>query len=460
MSCRAVLSTSVLVGVFGCMSACHTREPLDLLVVHRVEPERASAGDRVFVTGEGFPEGRSATVTFRGDLLRAGLPKQTDVRIVAPAVPAERGSVAVAFDRAMERRFVGSGIAAVHTTFLGDVQVTFQPGEDGSIPLTGSAHGLRFDVLPSAGEAPKVVVDGQDESPSLAFLGISAAPDPSGRGLSVVATDPDGRAFAAGIRRGDLLVEVDGVSVLSEADLTVRGGQRLARFVVERAGRPLPPLAVDVEGLSPLGVADIIAAASLVLLGCLLLAVPATRAGVLLRWLGRLAEPRRNGRPSTGLHGIAAALMPPEGDGREVLAPALAPLLVVLAAFGWLALGHTLITPDADLLAITIGTAGALVVARAVDGAARTRRAWGTALITNTGRALVCVLPALAAVLGAVVASGRFVVAEMVSDQGGAPWRWAGMRNPGLFVLMLLLVATAVPDVAALEPLPPIENLP
>ena len=459
MRSRAVLSIGSLISVFGCASGCHNREPLELLVVHRLEPERASAGDRVVVTGEGFPEGRAAAVTFRGDLLRPGAPRQTDVRIVAQAVPAERGSVAVAFDRAMERRFAGSGGAALHTTFVGDVQVTFQPGEDGSVPLTGAAHGVRFDVLPSAGEAAAGGAEVAEEVPALGFLGLSANDDPSGRGLSVSAVDPDGRAFAAGMRRGDLIVEVDGVSVLSAADLAVRGGQRVAHVIVERSGRPLPPLSVDVEGLLPLGVGDVIGAASLVLLGCVLLAVPATGAGVLLRWLGRLAEPRRSGRSGgDGPFGIASSLMPPEGKGREIVAPALAPLLVVLAAFGWLALGHSLVTPDSDLLAIALGTAFALVVARAVDGVVRSRSA-GKALVESTARALVCVLPAIAAVLGAVVASGRFVMAEMVADQGGAPWRWAGMRNPGLFVLMLLLAASAVPDVGA-HGTPPIEGLP
>jgi hypothetical protein len=132
----------------------------------------------------------------------------------------------------------------------------------------------------------------------------------------------------------------------------------------------------------------------------------------------------------------------------------------VLAAFGWLALGHTLLTPDSDLLAIAIGTAGALVIARAVDGAVRSRHLPGKALVVALGRALVCVVPAIGAVLGAVIASGRFVMAEMVADQGGTPWRWAGMRNPGLLVLMLLLVASAIPDVGMQHALPPIEGLP
>ena len=444
MRARVVL---LFVCALACMSGCHTRTPLELLVVHRIEPERASAGDRVVVTGEGFPEGRSATVTFRGDLLRAGLPRQSDVRIVASAVPAERGAVAVAFDRAMERRFVGA--SAVHTTFVGDVQVAFQPTQDGSLSLYGEAHGVRFDVVPSAVEAVEASPDGT-EHPALGFLGLAASPDPSGRGLSVDAVDPDGRAFAAGMRRGDRIVEVDGLSVLSDADLTVRGGQHVAHVVVERSGRPLPPLAVDVEGLSPLGVSDALGAASLVLLCCILLAIPSTRLGLLLRWLGRLVESHRFA-PSSAVDGSSSlgALLLPDGSGRDLVVSALVPLVTVLAAFGWLATGRTLLGPDSDLLAMAIGTTLAVVVARALGGAACSRARALRAFLGGAARALVAVLPALGAVLGAVVGSGRFVIAEMVADQGGAPWRWAAMRNPGLFVLWGLLIASAAPDPTA-----------
>lgn len=445
------------VSALGCMAGCHTGEPLELLVVHRLDPSRASSGDRVFITGEGFPEGRSATVAFHGDLLRPGLPRQSDVRIVAPAVPAERGTVAVTFDRAMERRFAGSGDAATHTTFVGDVQVTFQPGPDGSMPLAGAAHGVRFDVLPSAGEALKP--DDPDEPPAFGFLGLSATPDPSGRGLLMGAVDPDGRAFAAGIRRGDLLVEMDGITVLSVSDIRVRGGQRTARVVVERAGRPLPPLTIDVDGLSPLGIADVAGAASLVLLGCLVTALPATRFGILLRWLGRLVEPRRPAEARRGgLAGVAFALMPAE-RGRRGLVAAIAPFLLVTAAFAWLSCGRSLVAPDSDLLAIAFGTAGALIVARAAEGAIRAR-ARVRGLLLDAGRALVLALPAIGAMLGAVVASGRFVIAEMVAEQGGAPWRWAGMRDPGLLVLSVLLVGSAIPEIAGPNAPPAVEGIP
>src|SRR5256885_8983692 len=111
-------TTTLLATLLGA-PACHTRQPLELLLVHRIDPSRASAGDRVTLTGEGFPEGRTATVTFRGDLLRPGLPRKTDVRITATATPSNRGAVSMTFDRAMERRFVRSGDAAPHTTFVG-----------------------------------------------------------------------------------------------------------------------------------------------------------------------------------------------------------------------------------------------------------------------------------------------------------------------------------------------------
>jgi NADH:ubiquinone oxidoreductase subunit H len=112
------------------------------------------------------------------------------------------------------------------------------------------------------------------------------------------------------------------------------------------------------------------------------------------------------------------------------------------------------------LLAIALGTAGALIVARASEGAARSRGSRVGALLRSGGRALMLALPAVGAVLGAVVASGRFVVAEMVAEQGGAPWRWAGMRDPGLLVLSVLLVASAVPEAAAANSPPAVEGVP
>lgn len=432
--------------------------------MHRVDPSRASAGDRVVLTGEGFPEGRPATVTFRGDLVRPGVPAERDVRIVAPALPTARDAVSITFDRAIERKFVGSGTSAVHTTFHGDVRVVFQPGKAGLAPVAGTAHDVRFDVLPA--QVERADETGAESVRALSILGMAVAPDPSLRGVQVSAVEPDGRAALAGLAAGDVILDLDGVSTLSPDDLRARGGQRIATLLVERAGRVLPPLPLDVEGLSPLGAADAVSAAWLLLLGCVFLALPATRFGLVLRWLARVAELRRaRQRPTRSdgpgaLHDLLDSLLPDAAHGRALVSASLVVLAAVVVGFSWLAFEHSLLSPDLDLAVAGLGVTFALVATRFVHGGARPSGGfslWGA--LSAAGRSLACVVPALGALAGAVVASGRFVIAEMVAEQGGVPWRWAGMRNPGLALLFVVLVASTLPEAGAASALGPAEGL-
>jgi NADH:ubiquinone oxidoreductase subunit H len=121
----------------------------------------------------------------------------------------------------------------------------------------------------------------------------------------------------------------------------------------------------------------------------------------------------------------------------------------VLGATAWLALGHSLFGPDVDLLALLLGSTLSLIGARffAALSSARPGSSFSRACRAAV-HTLVSSLPAAVAVAGAILASGRFVVGEIVAEQGGAPWRWAGFRSPGLFVLLLVLVATALPQAA------------
>jgi NADH:ubiquinone oxidoreductase subunit H len=61
-------------------------------------------------------------------------------------------------------------------------------------------------------------------------------------------------------------------------------------------------------------------------------------------------------------------------------------------------------------------------------------------------RSLSFSIPALLAILGAVIAGGRFVIAEITDAQGGLPWRWAAAQNPGLFLLAVVLAVSVVPE--------------
>ncbi len=438
---------SAILGLAGCARDAGP----ELLSVHRLDPARASSGDQVTLTGDGFPEGRSARVTFRGDLFRPGADPDRDVRITVPAVPAARDTIMFTLDPAAERRFAGTGDGALHTTFRGDVRVTFQPALTGVTAVSGTLRDVRFDVLPSHPATASDAVGAR----SLAFIGASGTLDPGARGLVLDAVDPGGRAARAGLAPGDVIVAMDGVSIVSADDLHARGGEHVATLEVERDGRLLPSVPLDVEGLEPRGVSDLGATASAVLFACAALALLATRFGVLFRFMARLVEIRRSRRrqPRRSLaQGIAGALLPPQNEGPALGAAALVLLLSIVVAFLRLALGKSLFSPDLDLTALALGANVALLVTRFLDAGTHDGERWSlTAAFGGAGRTLVCVLPALGALGGAVIASGRFVLAEMMSGQGGTPWNWASMRNPGLFVLFVVLVATTVPETEARE---------
>ena len=426
------------------LAACHFEEGPDLLAVHRVDPGRASAGDHLMVTGEGFPEGRPATVSFRGDVNRPGAPVEHDVRIAARTAPAGRNALRLVFDPALERRFLRG---AAHATFHGELRVSFAPSASGLANVSGSAKGVRFDVLPSSAEAADA------EAPDgLEFLGIAGtAPEPGVTGVRVAEIDPEGRAAVAGVRRGDLLVDFDGVTVLSRFDVAAQPGQRVAHLTVEREGRLLPRLPLPVAGLSPLMPSDLIVAAAMALLACAVLVLPASRASVAFRWLERLADERLR-RRGTRLHAtrsapeLVLALLREDSSGRGAIAAAALALAVIVGGFVVLAAGRHIVSPEQDLLVLALSPALSLVVLRTLDGGLRGKGFSLRSAALACVACVACVAPALLSIGGAVLASGRFVIAEMVADQGGMPWRWAATQNPGLFLLGLVLVASAAPE--------------
>jgi hypothetical protein len=65
---------------------CSLEPPAALVSAMDVSPRDAEVGDRIEVIGAGFPEGKPATVSFRGDLHRPGQEPIRRVEIVVPAV--------------------------------------------------------------------------------------------------------------------------------------------------------------------------------------------------------------------------------------------------------------------------------------------------------------------------------------------------------------------------------------
>jgi NADH:ubiquinone oxidoreductase subunit H len=425
--------------------ACQRSEAPELLSVHRLEPGRAAVGDRLTITGDGFPEGRPATVTFRGDLYRPGATPERDVQIVAHAVQSGRNALVIPLDAALEGRFVGRS-GAVHTTFRGDVRVAFDPSAAGLSGIYGRVRGVRFDVLPT--RAPHSG-DAETEAPTTsAFLGFSAIAEPEGNGLRLTAVAPDGRVAAAGLRAGDVLVDFDGVTVLSEVDLRARGGQQTAEVVVERDGRALPALSLDVEGLAPLGPSALARVGGVLAVVSVILVVLATRLSFVLKWIPRALDFASGKGPQPGSRRAAGravdALVLPIADGPGLAVAGLVVLVAVLVGLGRLGMGRSVFSSDLDLILATLSVSGGLLCTRFVSGGGGRGGRWSLrAALLAFVASLGCVAPAIIGVGGAILASGRFVIAEMVANQGAAPWRWAAARNPGLTALSILLLASA-----------------
>src|SRR5262249_20015991 len=143
----------------GCVS---NEAPPQLLNVLDFAPREAEVGDRLEVIGAGFPEGRSAHVLFKGALYRPGPKPTKGVGIDVESAPSSADKIEMMFTEGLQTAFCGSGEDAMHTTFKGDVIVSFPASSQGALPITGSARDVQIDFrAPSARRA--VVQAREDE---------------------------------------------------------------------------------------------------------------------------------------------------------------------------------------------------------------------------------------------------------------------------------------------------------
>lgn len=450
-----VVLASVLACILGGgVLGCQLEDRVDLLRIVRVQPQSASAGERITVLGEGLPEGRGATVTFQGDVFRPGLPPERDARFTAKAKPGQRNAVVFVFDGDLERRFSGGPALAGHATLRGDLRVAFEPAARGVASIAGTYRGFVLEVLPSVVDGEAVAQRTALGSEILAALGAATTAENVGTGLRLSALDPDGRFYRAGLRAGDRLVEFGGVTVMTPADLRPVPGERAGLAVVERDGRLLPPFSVDLAGVAPPGAHALVFAGAGVLFLTALLAFFASPFSRLTGLFYRLASLRR--RPSTRLGhrpvtppGLSVRLAPSADAGPMSGIAAALVLVIIAVGFASHALGRPILTREVDLIVSVPAVSLALLFARFFDGGFVRGGRWSfSSAVVIAGRTLGCLLPALVSVAGVVFSTGRFVIGEIVADQGGVPWRWTAARNPGMLVLLVVFLAMTVPESA------------
>ena len=129
-----------LLGLGACVS---TDIPPQLLNVLDFAPREAEVGDRLEVIGAGFPEGKTAHVLFKGTLNRPGHKPIKGVEIETEGASSSADKIEMTFTEGLQTAFCGAGDEAVHTTFNGDVIVSFPASTGGATDHRFGARGTR-----------------------------------------------------------------------------------------------------------------------------------------------------------------------------------------------------------------------------------------------------------------------------------------------------------------------------
>ncbi|HEY3252849.1 MAG TPA: hypothetical protein VGJ91_02840, partial [Polyangiaceae bacterium] len=272
----------------------------NLLEVSDLNPRSLEVGDKLTLTGSGFPEGRAARVSFQGDIFRAGQTPLRDVTIVATAAASDPHSIAVTLNPDLAREFCGVG-DAVHATFRGATTAAFQARESGAPPVRGTLEGVVLDVNPASISKAALAAHEAEAQRFAEYAGMAVLHSEERDVLLVDTIDPDGRAARAGLLPGDALLELDGVRLASLSDLIPPPRARLSHVSVRRGDETASStFALDVSGFQPGSPSELAPAATLLGFAVALLLLFASPLGRALSWLeGRLAaQIRDRGRPS------------------------------------------------------------------------------------------------------------------------------------------------------------------
>jgi NADH-quinone oxidoreductase subunit H len=447
---RALALFAVALAFVGLFATAGTWAPVvgpPLVQVTAIAPTDVEPGDRITITGEGFPAGKAARVRFRGTLHRPGERPVRDAEIVVTGVVTGPEQVEVDFLEATQALFCGAGDRAAHTTFEGDVEVAFAAAAPGAAPVAGALRDAVLDVRPSASQADRARES--EGARILAFLGLRVTPPVRrGVGLAVEAVVPGSPADVAGVAAGDVIASFDGVRTAAAGDLIPAAGEREATLGVKSQGASAEiPRPIAVEGFRRAPPAELLGGALLIVaaLAVLLLLgspVPGLLATPLQRAAARL---RAAGGFSRALSSAAAEIVPPASA--PALVDALGGATLAVLPFGQYLVAARL---DVELLFFIAATALAVATMVAAGSVLGGLRAAGHVAWQH--------VPAALAVASVVLTSGSLRVQEIGRAQGGWPWDWLAFRSPGALLALALLLGAALGSPAPRSGRAPLES--
>lgn len=436
-------------------------EPAPALVsAMDVSPRDAEVGDRIEVIGSGFPEGKPATVSFRGDLHRPGQEPLRRVEIVVPAVSTSANRVSLFLSEALQRELCGRGQSADHTTFRGDVTVAFAARAAGAPPITGIVPNVVIDVHGPAVPTELSQAREAESKRALDFIGVQIDTKANVPPFAVTAVLPGSRGERAGILPSDVIVAVDGVSVRSASDFTF-ASDTSSTFVLAR-GRLKEPIErpVDIQGFRERAPKEL--AVSGVLIGCVVMLFALWLAPVarMLGWIERRVAVRLRERVAakktlgsrpvrlwTAVQASIADDIAPRGEPFFVRLLPYVLFLATSAAATTIAFGRPLVSVDLDLVLVTGASTITLVLVALMNAGWQSKGHWSIRSgLKGALATLAMQLPMVASFAAVVLTTGSVRLAEIVRGQGTTPWSWNAFRNPALFFAFGLILFASFPE--------------
>lgn len=415
-----------------------------LLQLTELSAREVGRGDKLEITGAGFPEGRVARLTFRGDVFRPGRAAAHDVEVSIPAQTATPHLLEATISEELVSAFCGRDDGA-HATFRGDLTAAFAPRKSGAPPVAGALQGIVLDVEPSHESEDNRALAVQEGERFATFLGLSLSADGSGP-LRVQKVEPESRGAQVGLAAGDVLEELSGVRLGDVSDFVPPPRARTARIALHRGGvAEGAVMAIDVAEFKPGTLSDLTPALALVGSALLALLLALSPLGRFSTWLASAVSAKaRTG--SSGprqqwlsvARGISGAL---PVSAAAYFGVALASSLLALGA-----LGVPLVARELDLPILLLAASSALFVAGFLSQLGQRGR---LSLAVGARRGLwvlVGQLPLASALLVGVLSVGSLRADDFASAQAGMPWRFLAFASPLHFMALLLGVLSLVPE--------------
>jgi hypothetical protein len=214
------------------LAACSGYDDLALLEVQTIEPPELEPGTTLRIHGSGFPLGQAPEILLSGSIHRPGMPTSTVKASLVGEVQSE-SLIEVPVREGLFERVGG------RATVEGELRVGFRAV--GWHREVFAAKPVRLDVLPDTSSLLRVDGDREERGGlgSGRSFGLELSREELGTvGIRVISVEPGGLAALQGVKPGDTVVRLDGMSLYSWRDFVPDPSKSESTVLVLRDGLP------------------------------------------------------------------------------------------------------------------------------------------------------------------------------------------------------------------------------